>query len=182
MSQLKDKQESLFPTINALSDFEADSEWSSLSEGFDYAINNPTILLDKFILPENLCNSLIDSIRNGTTHIVSDGSFEPNSPICKAGTLAVILAPSTIYQREYWVEGWNWVTSPEASQSTYRSELADVISSLTILDILVRHHNITDGAVTTALDGKTVMDENRGDWPLSIDYLQVIRVWKSCHP
>ena len=56
-----------------------------------------------------------------------------------------------------------------------------------ILDILVRHHNITDGAVTIALDGKTVMDKSGGDWQLSIDqkcfdYLQVIRTWIKLSP
>ena len=56
-----------------------------------------------------------------------------------------------------------------------------------ILDVLVQHHNITDGAVTIALDGKTAMDESRGDWPLSInqkcfDYLQVIQAWIKLSP
>ena len=95
----------LLQAINALSDFEADSEWSTLSEGFDYAINDPTILLDKFILPEDMCNSLVDGNRNGTTSIVLDRSYEENYPIGKAGTLAVILAPSTICQPKYWVTG-----------------------------------------------------------------------------
>ena len=97
----------LLPVEDALSDFEANSEWSTLSEGFDYAVNDPTILLDKFILPEDMYNSLVDGIRNGTARIVLDGPFEPNSPIGKAGTSAVILAPSTICQPKYWVKGWN---------------------------------------------------------------------------
>ena len=38
-----------------------------------------------------------------------------------------------------------------------------------------------------ALDGKTAMDESRGDWPLSIgqkyfDYLQFIQVWIKLSP
>ena len=70
---------------------------------------------------------------------------------------------------EHWVKGSNWVTGPEESQSAYRSELASVIAGLTILDILVRHHNITEGAVTIVLDGETAMKESGGDWPLSID-------------
>ena len=86
----------LLPTVNALSDFEADSEWSTLSQGFDYAINNSTILLYKFILSEDICKSLVNGIRNCTTSIVLDGSFEPNSPIDKTCTLAVILAQSLI--------------------------------------------------------------------------------------
>ena len=159
----------LLPAEDALSDSKANSKWSTLFEGFDYAVNYPTILLDKFILPEDMCNSLVDGIRNGTASIVSDRSFAPNSPIGKAGISAVILAPSTICQPKYWVKGWNWVTGPEASQSAHRRELAGVIATLTILDIIVRHHNITDSAVTIALDRKTAMNESRGDWPLSIN-------------
>ena len=105
----------LLPAVNALSDFEADSEWSTLSKGYDYVVNDPTILLGKFILPEDMCNGLVDGIREGTASIVLDGSFEPNSPIGMAGTSAVILTPSTICQPKYWVKGWNWVTGPEVS-------------------------------------------------------------------
>ena len=134
-----------------------------------------------------MCQSLVRGIRNGTISIVSDGSFNATSPIGSAGISAVILALSTTGHKNYWTKGWNWVTSPEASQSAYRSELAGVISSLTILDIFIHHHNITDGAVTIALDGKTAMDKSRGDWPLSIDqkcfdYLQVIRAWIKLSP
>ena len=55
------------------------------------------------------------------------------------------------------------------------------------MDIIFRHNNITDGAITFALDGKTAMEESRGDWPLSIDqkcfdYLQVIRKWIKLSP
>ena len=67
-------------------------------------------------------------------------------------------------------------------QLAYRSELTGVIAALTILDVLVRHHNITDGAVTIALDGDSALIQSGGDWPLSVDqpsfdYLQVIRSW-----
>ena len=124
----------LLPPVNTLSDFEDESTWSTLSEEFDHVINDPTILLDIFIFLEHMCNNLAEGIRNGTTSIVVDGSFDASSPIGPAGTL----------------------------QSVYRSELVGVISSLTTLDNLVRHHNIIEGAVTIELDGKTTMDESRG--------------------
>ena len=38
-----------------------------------------------------------------------------------------------------------------------------------MLDIIVRHNNITEGAVTVALDGLTAMQQAGGDWPLSLD-------------
>ena len=51
-----------------------------------------------------------------------------------------------------------------------------------MLDIIVCHYGITEGAVTIALDGLTAMEEEGDDWPLSLDqkcfdYLQIIRAW-----
>ena len=171
----------LLSTINSLSAFEANSKWSTLLEGFDYVSNNQIILLDKFILPEDMYSSLVEGIRSGTASIISDGSYEANSSIGKAGTSAVILAPSTICQPKHWVKGYNQVTGPEESQSVYRSELAGVIAGLTILDILVRHHNIIEGSVTIALDGRTTMKESGGDWPLSIDQ-NFLTIFRSFEP
>ena len=79
------------------------------------------------------------------------------------------------------------VTGPDESQSASRNELADVIAGLTVIDILVQHHNITNGGVTLALDGLTAMQECAGDWPLSIDqkyfdYLQIFRAWVKMSP
>ena len=72
-------------------------------------------------------------------------------------------------------------------QSAYRSELAGVIATLTILDVLVRHHNITEGVVTIPLDGDSTLIQSGGDWPLSVDqpsfnYLQVIQAWIKLSP
>ena len=147
----------LLSLINLLSDFEANLEWSNLSEGFDYAINDKTILLNRFFPPTDMCNNLVEGIKNGTASIVSDGSFEQNSPIGPAGTSAVILASSTSSHQHHWARGENWVTGPAESQSPYRSKLAGVIAGLTIINILVRHHNITKGGVTLALDRLTAI-------------------------
>ena len=73
------------------------------------------------------------------------------------------------------------------SQSAYCSELAGVIASLTVLNVLVRHHNITNQAVTITLDEKLAMDKSSSDWPLSIDqkcfyHLQIIRAWIKLSP
>ena len=85
----------LLPPIKALSEFEHDFAWSTLQESFNYAIIDPTILLDKFVLPEGVCQSLVEGIHKGTPSIVSDGSFNTAFPIGPVGSLAVILAPST---------------------------------------------------------------------------------------
>ena len=173
--------------MNSLSDFEANSEWSNISEGFDYALEDDTILLDRFFSPKDMCHSLAEGIRKGTASVVSDRFFEPNAAIGQVGTSAVILAPSTTCQPKHWAKGENWVTGSGEAQSAYRSKLAGVIAGLTIVDILVRHHSITKGAVTLALDGQKAMDQCAGDWPLSIDqpcfdYLQVIRAWIKLSP
>ena len=84
----------LHPPVNTLLDFEDEAEWSTLSEGFDNAITDPTILVDKFILPEDGCTDLVEGIRLGTACVVSDGSFDAASPIGPAGFSAVILASS----------------------------------------------------------------------------------------
>ena len=52
---------------------------------------------------------------------------------------------------------------------------------------MVHHHNITDGAITIALDGDSALIQSGGDWPLSVDqpsfdYLQVIRSWIKLSP
>jgi len=56
-----------------------------------------------------------------------------------------------------------------------------------MLEIIVRHNNITEGEDIIALDGLTAMQQSEGDWPLSLDqqcfdYLQVIRAWIKLSP
>ena len=79
------------------------------------------------------------------------------------------------------------MTGSGEDQSAYRSELAGVIAALTILDVLVRHHDIMDGAVIITLDGDSALIQSGGDWHLSVDqpsfdYLQVIRAWIKLSP
>ena len=145
------------PNSNMLSDFKDASLWTSLSDGMDSAVEDPTILLDKYQLPSDECRALVDGIVAGTASIVSDGSFNPESLTGPAGTSAVILAPSTKYSAKFYAKGNNWVTGPSDDQSAYRNELAGVIAALTILDVLVRHNKITDGAITIALDGDSAL-------------------------
>ena len=146
----------------------------------DSAVEDPTILLDKYQLPSDECRALVDCIVAGSASIVSDGSFNPESSTGPAGTSTVVLAPSTEWSANFYAKGNNWVTGSGDDQSAYRSELAGVIAALTILDVLVRHHKITDGTVTIALDGDSALIQSGSDWPLSVDqadfdYLQVIR-------
>lgn len=79
------------------------------------------------------------------------------------------LASSTKYDAKFCAKRYNCVMSLKSDQSAYQSELAGVISGLTILDILVCHYNIIKGAIVIAVDRKYNMDENREEWLLSID-------------
>ena len=128
------------PTSNRVSDFEDASVWTSLSDGIDTAVEDPTTLLDQFHLPTDNCLALVAGIAAGTVSIVSDGSFNPESLIGPAGTSAVVLAPSTKCSAKFYAKGNNWFTGSREDQSAYRSELAGEITALTMLDILVRHH------------------------------------------
>ena len=146
----------------------------------DTAVDDPTILLDQYHLPSDGCLALVAGIVSGTASIVSDGSFNPESLIGPAGTSAVVLAPSTNCPAKFYAKGNNWVTGSREDQSAYRSELAGVIAALTMLDIIVHHHDLTEGSITIALDGDFALIQSGGDWPLSVDqpsfdYLQEIR-------
>ena len=98
------------PNSNLLSDFEDASVWTSLSDGMDSAVEDPTILLVKYQLPLDGCRALVEGIVAGTASIVSDGSFNPESSTGPAGTSAIVIAPSTKYSVKFYAKGNNWVT------------------------------------------------------------------------
>ena len=161
-----------------LSDFEDASLWTSLSDGMDSAVEDPTILLNKYQLPSDECRALVDGIVAGTASIVSNGSFNPESSTGPAGTSAVVLALSIECSAKFYAKWNNWVTGSGDDQSAYRSELAGVISALTILDVLVRHYKITAGVVTITLDGDSALIQSGGNWPLSVAQTDASIIYK----
>ena len=98
---------SVCPNSNLLSDFEDASLWTSLSDGMDSAVEDPTILLHNYHLPSDECHALVDGILAGTASIVSDGSFNPESLMGPTGTSAVVLAPSTECPAKFYAKGNN---------------------------------------------------------------------------
>ena len=64
------------PISNLVSDFKDASVWTSMSDGMDTAIQDPTILLDQYRLPLDGCLALVAGIVAGIASIVSDGSFK----------------------------------------------------------------------------------------------------------
>ena len=105
----------------------------------------------------------MDGIFLGTACIVSNDTFDAESLIGSARTSAVILASYTKSDDKFYTKGFNWITGSKSDQSAYQSKLAGVIFALTILDILVCHHNITEGAVTIALEGTVAMNISQGN-------------------
>ena len=110
----------ILPPINPMSEFEDHYAWVDLEDGFNKAIADPTILLDKVSLPDDNCQAFFTGIRNGTASIVSDGSFNPSSSMGPVGTSGVIMAPSMDRKdQQHWIRGWNWITGPAEAQSSY---------------------------------------------------------------
>ena len=56
--------------MDAVSDFKDNSSWETLSECFDTTINEKTILLDHYQLPDDHCNDLVEEIIHGTASTV----------------------------------------------------------------------------------------------------------------
>ena len=103
--------------------FPFSSAWNTIKEGLTEAVNDPSILLDKYNISEEKCNNLAKGITEETACVVSDGSFNPKSSIGPAGTSSVILAPSETSESSQCVTGANWITGTKEDQSAYRSEL-----------------------------------------------------------
>ena len=98
---------SVCPNSNLLSNFVDSSLWTSLSDGMDSTVEDPTILLHKYHLPSDECHALVDGIVVGTASIVSGGSFNPESLTGPAGTSAVVLALSTKCSVKFYAKGNN---------------------------------------------------------------------------
>ena len=170
-----------------LSDFEYHSRWNSICDGFGFACLDQSILLNKFCIPSDDFKSIADSLSQGTTSVVSDESFCRDLQIGPSGTSAVIVAPETDCNQNLCATGTNWVTGPKGSQSSYQSKLAGLIAALTIIDVIVWAHSITEGSITIALDGESALEQSQSTAPLSadqksFDYLQVIWRWIRLSP
>ena len=103
-------QFNICPPIDALFDFEDVSCQDYLSNSFETAISNPTILLDNYQLPSDNYLDLMDGIVCGTVIIVSDGSFDAESPIGPIRTSVVILASSIECDVRFYAKGFIWDT------------------------------------------------------------------------
>ena len=104
------------------------------------SIANPRILLDSVVLPNDGGEAIAKGIRDGTARAVSDGSFNPATPIGPSGTSALNISGSG----ENWdgLEAVNWVPGTVIDQLAYRSELAGVCVILACLSILVQRFDM----------------------------------------
>ena len=63
---------------NLFFDFEDAYVWTSLSDGMDTAVEDPTILLDQFYLPIDNCLALVAGIAAGTASMSVTGHSTQN--------------------------------------------------------------------------------------------------------
>ena len=162
------------------SDNPADYDYEFIHDAFEEAIGCRRILIDHIDVPDDECEAIAQSIREGSARAVSDGSYYEQY---KIGASAFVISAfphdegKTDNNTQLW--GKNWVPGNPSIQSAYRSELAGIIGVLSTLEFIVNHFHIETGSITLALDGESALKAARGDWKLQIqrpdfDFLQEI--------
>jgi hypothetical protein len=86
-------------------------------------------------LPTNY-EEILNDIKTGDIILVSDGSYHPTK---QQGTAAWILEGT---KSSIQIIGRVVTPGPDISQSAYRSELAGILASITVLNALLSFHNI----------------------------------------
>ena len=151
-------------------------EYVDIEEGFEISKECERILIDDFIIPEDECKAIAESIRNRTARAISDGSFIPDQ---QKGSSAFIITPGRTIQNRF--EGYNWVPGQPDDQNPYRSELAGMNGVLSAIAVIVKYYGIKEGEIEIALDGLSAMKQaSTEDYHLSIhqscfDIIQDIR-------
>ena len=118
----------------------------------------------------DVANDAIDlaqGIISGQATAVNDGSYKEvleGDHQGHYGTSAFVLRGAN---RTAGALGVNAVPGNPDEQSSYRSELAGISGSLTIITAVCDKYDITSGAITIALDGEQAMITAGSTWPLS---------------
>jgi hypothetical protein len=94
-------------------------------------------------------SSIAAAIINRSAYAVSDGSFKHNR-----GTSASILTGSNPKIR---IMSVNNVPGNPDEQSAYRSELAGISGSISLIKAVCEKHDVTSGRITIGLDGERAM-------------------------
>lgn len=94
-------------------------------------------------------DALAQAIKEGTAVAVSDGSYKDET-----GTFVAVLHDGKL---ENILKTCNQVPGETDKQSAYRSELAGICGSLTLLYAVCKAYTIKKGLTTVALDGKQAM-------------------------
>jgi len=162
------------PTANDLLRGPFDPILSAVNASIAY----PRILLDSVVFPNDGGEAIAKDIRDDTARAVSDGSFNPVTPIGSSCTSALNISAS--YDNVDGLGAVNWVPGTIIDQSACRSELTVVCGTLACLSTIVQRFDTEAGGITIALDGEAVLNQSKGNWPLIIsqpcfDMLQDIR-------
>ena len=86
------------------------SVWNNINKGLIAAVNDLSILLDKLNITEEKYNKFAKGITDGTACIVSDESFNPNTPIDLTRISTIILIPTDTSEKAQCVTEVNWIT------------------------------------------------------------------------
>jgi hypothetical protein len=102
-----------------------------------YAASLPrnTWCFDYLDIPTDL-EPLLQDIRQGTTILISDGSY---NPLHRRGTAAWVLEGTTSLAQ---ISGRVITPGRDSEISAYRSELSGMLAAITVINALAKHHNI----------------------------------------
>ena len=124
--------------------------FASILSATNASIADPRILLDSVVLPNDGGEAIAKAIKDGTERAVSDGSFNPVTPIGPLGTSALNISASD--KNADGLEAVKFIpgTGPGTviDQSAYHSELAGVCGILACLSIIAQRFDIEAGGIT----------------------------------
>ncbi len=125
-----------------------------LQYAFDDSIACKRILIDEIKMPNDNCNSIVNSITEGSACLITDGSYFKEY---ESGSSAFILTAAKTKKNK--LVGKNWVPGSKEDQNPYRSELAGIDGGLSMLAIIIQFFNIEQGQIEIALDGLSALNQ-----------------------
>ena len=128
--------------------------FTQLRYAFDDSIACKRILIDEIQIPNDNCTAVVNSIRDGTACLITDGSYYLEHD---SGSSAFILTAGRTKKNK--LVGVNWVPGSKEDQNPYRSELAGIDGALSMIAVLVQFFDIKQGQIEIALDGLSALKQ-----------------------
>ena len=77
-------------------------------------------------------------------------------PEYKSGSSAFVLTAGRSKKNKF--VGMNWSPGTEEEQNSYRSELAGIDRGLSMIAVILKFYDITEGCIEIALDGDSALN------------------------